>query len=247
MGMHLGKYGTFPLTIADCDAVVGQVQRWFSDWSAAPALFIDQPIVDGEHVYSARTRVAGIEAWLRMVGRHKVPIVLIDTVDKAKGSRLLRSRETRKGLLSLDEVRRLNRFASDLGMRILWAGGISLPEAYELGKLRLFGIYVTTAASATVPVSGSYAHDPMLPGLKEPTAEGVFRAKLMLEAGFLVASLRDRHLASEIDSALRGLAEILNAKGNAALRAFRRRRKASADVTVRGWRTHLTEAKGAET
>ena len=221
MGMHLGKYGTFPLTIEDCDAVVGQVQRWFGDWSASPALFIDQPIVDGEHVYSGRTRVAGIEAWLRTVARHKVPIVLIDTVDKARGWRLLRSRGTRQGLLSLDQVKRLNQLASDLGIRVLWAGGISLPEAYEMGKLRPFGIYVTTAASATVPVSGSYAHDPMLPGLKEPTNDGVSRAKLMLEAGFLVTSLRDRRLAGEIDCYARAFVQALDVSGIFRVQAFR--------------------------
>ena len=237
MGMHLGKYGTFPLTIEDCDAVVGQVQRWFSDWSAAPALFIDQPIVDGDRVYSGRTRVAGIEAWLRTVARHKVPIVLIDTVDKARGRRLLRNRNSRKGLLSLDEVKRLDRFASDLGIRVLWAGGISLPEAYELGKLRPFGIYVTTAASATVPVSGSYAHDPMLPGLKEPTKDGVFRAKLMIEAGFLVARVRDRQLAADIEQYARAFVRALDASADAGgIRVLRCCERMLIEAAAHSWR-----------
>lgn len=128
MGMHLGKYGTFPLTIEDCESVVGQVQRWFSDWSAAPALFIDQPIVGGDRIYSGPTRATGIEAWLRTAARHKVQIVLIDTIDKLRGWRLLRSKGNRRGLLSLDEVRRLDRVALKLGIRVLWAGGISLPK-----------------------------------------------------------------------------------------------------------------------
>jgi hypothetical protein len=241
MGMHLGKYGTFPLTIPDCDAVVGQVQRWFSDWSAAPALFIDQPIVDGDRVYSGRTRVTGIQAWLRTVARHKVPIALIDTIDKAKGWRLLRSRGTRKGLLSFDDVKRLDRFASGLGIRVLWAGGISLPEAYELGKLRPFGIYVTSAASATVPVPGSYAHDPMLPGLKEPTAEGVLRAKLMIEAGFLLASLRDRALAVDVERDAKAFAAAMGEGGRAETRLLRQCQRALTEAIVLGWRSHSAD------
>jgi hypothetical protein len=241
MGMHLGKYGTFPLSIQDCDAVVGQVQSWFPDWSAAPALFIDQPIVDVDRVYSGRTRVSGIEVWLRTVAWHKVAIALIDTVDKAKGSHLLRSRGTRKGLLSLDEVKRLDRFASGLGIRVLWAGGISLPEAYELGKLRPFGIYVTSAASTTVPVQGSYAHDPMLPDLKEPTAEGVLRVKLMIEAGFLVASLRDRALAVDIERHAKAFAAALGEGGRAETRLLKQHQVALTGAIVLGWRSQSAD------
>lgn len=240
MGMHLGKYGTFPLTLADCDSVVGQVQSWFPDWSAAPALFIDQPIVDSGHVYSARSRVAGIEAWLRIVARHKVPIVLIDTVDKSKGWRLLRIRGSTKGLLSIDEVKRLDRFALSLGIRVLWAGGISLPEAYEMGKLRPFGIYVTSAASAAVAVSGSYINDPMLSALKKPTKAGVLRAKLMLEAGFLAASLRDRDLAIEIEQRAQSFTATLDASDTP---ERRRIEHALIDAVARSWRARRRESR----
>jgi len=55
--------------------------------------------------------------------------------------------------------------------------------------MRVFGIYVTSAAARTDPVTPDYEMDPMLTGLKEPTREGVSLAKLLLDAGFLVATL----------------------------------------------------------
>ena len=74
-------------------------------------------------------------------------------------------------------------------MRVLWAGGITLTQAFEFGQMRVFGIYVTSAAARTDPVTPDYEMDPMLTGLKEPTREGVSLVKLLLDAGFLVATL----------------------------------------------------------
>lgn len=234
IGLHLGKYGTFPLSIEDCGKVAGRIQRWFPSWSTAPVLFIDQPIVAADRVYAARERTQGIELWLRTVATHGVGIVLIDTVDKSRGFRLLRGPK-RRGLLSLAEVARLDRFAGGLGIRVLWAGGISLPEAFELGKLRPFGIYVTSAAATTVPVTGSYTDDPMLPGLKEPTRKGVLRAKLMLEAGFLAASLRNRVLAREIEGHAKAFAGALDGPATDRLSRYARMLRASCE---RGWLAH---------
>lgn len=234
IGLHLGKYGTFPLSIEDCGEVAKLIKRWLPSWSTAPALFIDQPIVSADHIYSAKQRMQGIELWLQTMASQGVEIALIDTVEKSRGFRLLRGPQ-RRGLLSLAEVAKLDRLSGQLGIRLLWAGGISLPETFELGKLRPFGIYVTSATATTIPVTGSYTNDPMLPGLKEPTRKGVLRAKLMLEAGFLVASVRDRTLASELERCARAFIAALAAPAASGLA---RRERALRVTCERGWLTH---------
>jgi hypothetical protein len=79
--------------------------------------------------------------------------------------------------------------ARTLGIKVLWAGGLELREVFRMGELGVFGIYVTTAAATTIPVAGGYVRDPSLAGVKEPTRDGVFRAKVLLEAGFLCGRL----------------------------------------------------------
>jgi hypothetical protein len=59
-----------------------------------------------------------------------------------------------------------------------------------MGKLGVFGIYVTSATATTIPVHGSYVRDPALAGAKKPTKEGVLRTKILLEAGFLTSKLQ---------------------------------------------------------
>jgi hypothetical protein len=41
MGLDLGKYGPFPLTMEEHDIVVGLIQQWFPDWSAAPVYYVE--------------------------------------------------------------------------------------------------------------------------------------------------------------------------------------------------------------
>ena len=127
----------------------------------------------------------GIAAWLRAMAKHKVKVVLIDTVEKSKGFKLLRTKDEPKGLLSLQEISHLAALSESLGIKALWAGGITGPQAFELGRLGVFGIYVTTAAAITVPVKGKYARDPGLAARKLPTFAGVLKVKTLLEAGYL--------------------------------------------------------------
>jgi hypothetical protein len=100
MGLRLGKYSLLPLTLDESERVVDQVQRWFSDWSAAPVFYVDQGIIDREDVYVERNRSKGVAVWLRAMAKHGVKVVLIDTVDKSKGWKLLRAGDDPKGLLS---------------------------------------------------------------------------------------------------------------------------------------------------
>jgi hypothetical protein len=204
MGCDMGKYGLFPLTLEESETVIAAVQRWFRDWTAAPVFFMDQGLVSATRVDTHGDLIRGLRTWLRMVAKHRVPVVLVDTVDKSKKRSLLRLPGESKGYLSVRSIADVDRLARSLGVKVLWAGGITLPQAFVLGRLGVFGIYVTSAASSPSPVPAEYEADPWLPAVKEPTYEGVFRTKLLLEAGFLSGRSRSRTDASRInDSALR--------------------------------------------
>lgn len=205
MGLALGKYGTYPLTLDECDAVISTIQSWFSDWSAAPVFFLDQGALGRTKVFVGRDVMAGLKGWLDIIGRHGVRVILIDTMDKSKGYRLLRTKDAPQGLLSSAQVQNIDRLAAQKGIKTLWAGGITIPQVFEFGRLGVFGIYVTTAVSAALPVGRVYWRDPLLAAEKEPTFEGVYRAKLLLEAGFLSSRVE----CSRYQAGLKSLAAVL--------------------------------------
>lgn len=189
MGFDLGKYSLYPLTLEQSEEVVSQVQPWLADWSAAPVFYVDQGIVSRDGVYVGSSVVAGVEAWLRMVARHKVRLILIDTVDKSLGWKLVKSNGDAKGLLAIEEIERLNKLGMALGVKIMWAGGIEPDHAYQLGKLGVFGIYVTTAVCDPAPVETDYyRRDPSLAASKNPDLQKIADVKTLLEAGFFVSS-----------------------------------------------------------
>ncbi len=239
MGLELGKYGLFPLTLEENEAVIEQVQRWFSDWSAAPVFFVDQGLLSETEVHTHGDVVRGLKLWLRMVARHGVRVVLIDTVDKASGKRLLREKGDRLGVLGPRQVSDVNDLAARLGVRALWAGGITLPQAYRFGQLGVFGIYVTSAAASARPVPPEYEKDPWLATVKEPTPEGVARAKLLLEAGFLSTRVGD---AGTRDAIERGAAALIAAlQSGAAAKVLAGAERALAEAAVEGWRLWLDQ------
>jgi hypothetical protein len=152
-------------------------------------------------VYDGNDRAAGLEAWLKMVARHKVKVVLIDTVDKAEGWKMLRDGDSKdKGLLDEKAIARLSALGEKLGIKVLWAGGITLAQAHRFGKLGVFGIYVTTAAAASIAVTKKYEHDRALPASKRPSYRGVLDVKTILEAGYLGERLKGT-LADQIKRA----------------------------------------------
>jgi hypothetical protein len=175
--------------LEECDSVVGQIQRWFRDWSSAPVFYVDQGIISHDRVYVDGDTAKGVEAWLRIVATHKVKVVLIDTVDKSQGWKILRTKNDPKGILEAEQIAHLTALGERLGIKVLWAGGITQSQAYDLGKIGVFGIYVTTAASEAVPVGGLYGNDPGLAAEKRPTFAGVLQVKTLLEAGFLAERL----------------------------------------------------------
>lgn len=240
MGLALGKYGTFPLTLEETDVVVRHVQGWFGDWSAAPVFFVDQGILTADTAYAGDSVMEGLKQWLRVVARHRVSVVLIDTVDKSKGWRILKDpAHPTKGLLSAAEIHSIDQFAANLGVKVLWAGGITLAQTYQFGAMGVFGIYVTSAAASSAPVSAAYEADPLLAAMKEPTYEGVARAKLLVEAGFLAGRLKQNTLGREIGRLAHDLIDVLGSPGDFNERQARTKRL---DERVEvGWIQYLGE------
>ena len=130
--------------------------------------------------------MAGLKEWLDVVGRHGVKVVLIDTMEKSKGHRLLRTKDTPMGLLRPSQVQDIDKMAARRGIKTLWAGGITFPQVFEFGKLGVFGIYVTTAVATARPVSKAYRREPLLAAEKEPTFRGCLSSEVAPGGGILV-------------------------------------------------------------
>jgi hypothetical protein len=234
-GANLGKYGCFPLTLDETDRVVQQIQGWLKDWSAAPVFFVDQGLIRDGAVDVGHDLARGVDFWLRTVAKHGVKVVLIDTIDKATGKRLLRKdRKDATGFLALSEIERIETLARELEIKVLWAGGLGLRDAFAMGKLGVFGIYVTSAAATTIPVAGTAVRDPSLAGLKEPSKEAVLRTKILLEAGFLSAQVGGT-IAARID---RLADKLLAAHDNKDAAAVQKQSAALASACTTGWRAH---------
>ncbi len=242
MGLELGKYGLFPLTFDELNEVCGMVQRWFCSWTAAPAFYIDFPAVDLARVYTEQNIAQGVREWLKLISAHNIPVVLIDTADKDKGRRLLKSSGSDKvGILPLEEVAAIDAFAAGLGIKVLWAGGIIIPQVFELGRLGVFGVYVTSAAAVAKPVTSRYRRDPMLAAEREPTFHGIYRTKLMLEAGFLTGSLKKNGFGKDADLIEQRARELMQAfKVNYEWKDLNRKQREMADLLTREWKLHLS-------
>jgi hypothetical protein len=246
MGIELGKYGLTPLTFAEQrDVIVRINKQWFRDWCPAPACYIDYPLVADDQVYEGGTLAAGISKWIEMVASLRVKVVLIDTAKKWEHRRLLKaSLDDTRGFLTLEEVRKLDAAAREQGIKALWAGGISLSQAFEFGKAEVFGIYVTSAASILVPVGKHYRRDPALATVRKPDAPSVARVKLLLESGFLVSRLSAMGMADqakEMEDAARRLMPLVEAadKSGEAHRETQRQESVVYKLAEDAWRRHL--------
>lgn len=191
MGLEMGKYGLFPLTLPESLEVIKLIQQWFAEWTAAPALYVDLPIVGDDKVYTEKDTMNGIRQWMANAGEAGVKVVLLDTADKDKKRRIMKENdEDGIGILTRSEITEINSFAKKFDIKVLWAGGITLQQAFAFGQLGVFGIYVTSAASEPRPVRKGYIRDIMLSHSNVPTLDGVVRTKLLLEAGFLLSRLK---------------------------------------------------------
>jgi hypothetical protein len=120
-------------------------------------------------------------------------------------------------------------------VRILWSGGISHAQAFELAKRGVAGIFTTSSTARPGPVSPVLAHDPRMPAENTPTVSGVKRVYGLIEAGALISSLAAEHpeQAKQIEERTGTVisAELESDELNSALEAL-------GDALVQGWQLH---------
>jgi len=182
--LALGKYGLFPLTLEEADTVMGLVQSWFPDWSAAPVCYVDLPVVCRDAIYTETEIEPGMKRWLEVAAKNRVPVVLFDTAEKARGRRLMKdAADDKVGILTERQIHGIDCYARKLGIKALWAGGISLSQVLAFGRLKVFGIYVTSAAAVPRPLDASARTDPSLAAARRVTYDGVRNANCSSKRG----------------------------------------------------------------
>ena len=203
-GFSAGKYGLVPMTLEDQAAIIEKITNWSAGWTAIPAFYVDTPLITASNVYDVDQSQEAAKVWLTMARGAGATIVLFDSPDRVNPRRLLRqtSNPDDAGVLTIDEIETILKHAKDLGVSILWSGGITSQQAFELAKRKVFGIFSTSSTAAKIAVSAAFQDDPRLASENEPTHLGVRRIHAIIQAGFLTAVLADRNaeLAASIET-----------------------------------------------
>jgi hypothetical protein len=151
--------------------------------------------------------VEAAKLWMTMVAEQGGKVVLIDAPDRVNPRKLLKTTGAAEdpGVLTLEEVGELLDHARSCGLKPLWSGGNSAEQAFELGRLGVFGIFTTGSTAKVVPVSGVLTTDQQLAQTHEPTELGVRRVHALLQAGFLCHALSDEAAVKDLDNLAAGL------------------------------------------
>ncbi|MEO7177258.1 MAG: hypothetical protein ABIW83_00290 [Allosphingosinicella sp.] len=201
-GLNAAKYGLVPLTLDEQRLVVRQIQVWTAGWTAVPAFYADTPLVTRDEVYYSDRVVEAARLWLTMAHEEGARLVLFDCPDRfaprVDVSNIGRPRALVKkdaadvsGAFTLEEIGALRDFAENLGIGVLWSGGIRPVHAFELGRLGVAGFFTTGSTAVQVPVGPSLEPDPRLISQASPTELGVRRVHALAQAGFLTRKLGD--------------------------------------------------------
>jgi hypothetical protein len=210
-GFSAGKYGLMPMTLEEQGAVIEMITGWTGDWTAIPAFYVDTPLLTAEDVYDDTRCKDAAKLWLKTARGAGAKIVLFDSPDRVNPRRLIRQPNVANdiGVLSLADIEEILGYAKELGISILWSGGITSRQAFELAKRKVFGIFSTSSTAAKIAVTAAFVDDPRLAAENEPTDFGVRRIHAIIQGGFLSAGLssRSKSLAKSIaDSSERLLA-----------------------------------------
>lgn len=199
-GLSAAKYGLTPLTLSEQRRVIADVARWTSGWTAVPAFYADTPLVTDDDVFLGDRVVEAALLWLDMVHDLGVRLVLFDCPDRFApridltgapvARRLLRDTpDDTSGAFSPEDVDRILVRARELGVRILWSGGIGPSQALALARRRVAGIFTTSSTALPGPVTPVLADDPRLARENVPTRSGVRRVHSLIQAGFVSSKL----------------------------------------------------------
>lgn len=235
-GLTAAKYGLFPLDLEQQEYVVSHVQRWLAEWTPIPAFYVDTALVTDTDVYESDRVVEAARQWIDMVTANGAKVALVDAPDRINPHRLLKTGGSNdRGVISMEDLATLLEHAERRGLRVLWSGGVSAQEAFQLGKLGVFGFFTTGSTARVVPVSRTLARDAMLASEKEPTELGVRRIHALAGAGFLYTELGDRDPA--IRDRIEAGAEALIAAGTEG-EACASALAALDETLIRAWELH---------
>ncbi len=243
-GFTAGKYGLVPLTLDEQERVVRLISRWTKGWTAIPAFYLDTPLVTHEDIFDESRCMDGALLWMEKVRGAGAKLALFDCPDRIAERHLIRDERDAeaKGILSLEKIAALEQRGRELGLKLMWSGGITARQAYSLGAQGVFAVFSTGAASRRVAVHGSFVDDPELASESEPTEIGVRRVHAAIQGGFLAKTLSDcdKELAEQVrDRSLR-LLQAIDAQSPAegALAELD-------EAMLRGWALHWAGKKPA--
>ncbi len=235
-GFDAGKYGLLPLTLEEQAQVIELITQWTSGWAAIPAFYVDTPLVTATEVIDVDQCDMAARRWLKAARGAGATTVLFDAPDRVNPRKLVHGSDSPDGMLSPDQIEALRDYSEMLGVKILWSGGITAPQAFELARRRVFGIFSTSSTAAKIAVTAQFQQDPRLAAENEPTEFGVRRMHAIIQGGFLYSRMRDSHkdFASKLETATTSL--VANgseaAKSQAALETLN-------ELLVRGWQQLL--------
>ena len=239
------KYGLVPLSLEDQERIMTEIQGWLGDWSAIPAFYVDTPLLTDQGLFLSDDCAEALKKWLKSVKKSKGTTVLVDCPDRINPRIDVAGKESARrtikldpndpddrGVLTYGDISDIINFSKDLGINILWSGGIRPANAYELGKIGAFGIFTTSSTSVRIPVGDVLKDDWQMAMEVEPTSEGIQKVHSLLQAGFLVGASAnsDQKLINELKSK----SEILIGKD----RPFDKELNDLKEVLIKAWKSH---------
>src|SRR5262245_10005812 len=234
-GFDAGKYGLLPLTLEEQGRVIELITRWTSGWTAIPAFYVDTPLVTATEIFDVTQCEVAARRWLKGARGAGATTVLFDAPDRVNPRKLVQGSDSPDGVLTLDQIEALRDYGELLGVKILWSGGITAAQAFDLARRRVFGIFSTSSTARKIAVTAQFERDPHLAAENEPTEFGIRRMHAIIQGGFLSSRMGDLHagLARELETSTRSLVASGDEAANsrAALNALN-------ELLVRGWR-HL--------
>jgi len=236
-GFTAGKYGLVPLDLEEQERVVGLISKWTKGWTAIPAFYVDTPLVTHDDIFDESRCLEGALLWMERMRGAGAKLALFDCPDRIAARYLLRDEEHSgaKGVLTLEQIAALEQRGRELGLKLMWSGGITAPQAFSLAGQRAFAIFSTGATSRRVAVHGTFEDDPELSSEGAPTEIGVRRIHAAMQAGFLAAALRSRNavLAEEVRGLSSRLLQAIDSQ-NAVEEGLAK----LDDALTRGWQLH---------
>jgi len=222
------------MTLEEQATVIEMITRWTADWTAIPAFYVDTPLLTGTDVYDVTRCKDAAKLWLKMARGAGANIVLFDSPDRVTPRRLLRqpSVANDNGVLTIADIEEILAYAKELGVSILWSGGITSRQAFELAKRKVFGIFSTSSTAAKIAVTAGFEDDPRLASENEPTDLGVRRIHAIIQGGFLTAALNDRN--PEVAESIEVLSDRLLAAEQDPVRSTTELSNLNAEL-LRGW------------